>query len=237
MSKDDNNQHVEEGTSPAGSSTIPVSGAIPFDHFVPGAHSLITAIPDDTLLWVGKIVASWGAFEVRMKIITEEFYRLTHSNVPDNWNSMGFERRRKAFKESGQKYTQQMFPSETVNIRQIATKAKLLSVKRNVLAHGYYETVAEPVHNQENKFQPKFLATGWTKGRKVQINLVKDELRPIWSDVVHLGGDLMILIARMGGKMDKIEVVLRDDDFVGAEEGKTNNFGLLDVSHWKASTS
>ncbi len=191
--------------------TVNLFGKIPVSHFKPGEYTLVVPLPDKLLTLIGLIVVQWGAFELRMDASIEMVIPRLHKNI-GSWRKKPFKQRKKLFKKLMSEYTQSMFPKESETFISIADKAGELQWKRNAIAHGFYKTRVNPDLPSNSVDKVKFFTRAEHNGNEVILPIEGEELTKLWSDISHLGGNLMAALHRMGASFSEYEILIEDED-------------------------
>lgn len=197
------------------------------EHLKKGHHTFLLPLEPEVENLVGKVVIYWGAFELRMDTVTDSVTAVMGKHatpLPSGWRRQPFVKRKALFKSVLTGYTRLMFPDWESRVRQLADQSGDLHWRRNLVAHGYYQT--EPVAGSQGEY--RFRAYGDVKGQRRSLLIDVDTLNKIWHDIAHLLGDLMSFVNHTGATTNAIDLVIPDDDIL--REGKQGSVRVLAVS-------
>lgn len=191
------------------------------DHLQKGKYTFLLPLDPEVATLIGQIAVYWGAFEVRMDALIESLSKRNGTQPQEGWRLQSFKKRRDLFKKEISQYTQSQFEGVArfselhAPFMALCANSGDLHWQRNILAHGYYEIKPRQMPNVNPSYY--FVAHGKVKGQIRTILIDVPTLSKLWHDVAHILGDLMVLVNRMGGRINEWDQVVPDEDLLRDE--------------------
>ncbi|WP_397597719.1 hypothetical protein [Sphingorhabdus sp.] len=186
--------------------TVTVSSSLDTTYLRHGLHTMVIPIEPDLLAYIGQIIMHWGHFECTMDTLIREIHVGLKKTPPDNWDSKSFSQRKKLFRDITQAYCARVgWEDEIGEFAKICADAADLHWRRNIIAHGIYQPVAET-----KKYPQHWVAVGTRKKEPVNLRVDETTLKKLFYDLGHLNGHLMALLARKGASFSHLTLTLPD---------------------------